>query len=139
MRRLLLIATLGASFWLPHFAVATSADSALSKKLISRAVTLMDHTGGYVFDVQPAAQEHGSAVALVDALLWQRKAVGPLIIMSTDPDLGARVALDAFSSCRPGTLHGLRVVCLLGRQYDSRLRLAAKAAGADLEIERLPR
>jgi hypothetical protein len=119
---------------------APAEDAANSKKLFRSAVDrISKEPGGYVFGIVPGSDVRDSSKRLMDALAFYRRKPGPLVIISTDPGLAARITQMAFSSCRPASLQGLTVVCLISQRYDSYLRPSATAAGAKLLVEPLPR
>ena len=62
-----------------------------------------------------------------------------MIIMSTDPPLAAAVTRIALSDCPRASLKGLRVICIVGTEHDAWLRPYAIAAGARLEVQRVPK
>jgi hypothetical protein len=118
----------------------------LGTKLVSRAVDLVGESGEYIHDIPPSARrdEPGLARNLAKSMIRYRddKRRGkddPMIVISDDPPLAARVARLAFSSLPPSSLRGLRVICIVGKQYDGYLRSVAGATGARLQVEPLPK
>ncbi len=118
----------------------------LRTKLVSRAVALVGETGEYIHDIPRSARrdEPGLARNLAKSMIRyrddkQRGKNDPVIVISSDPALGARVARLAFSSLPSGSLRGLRVICIVGKQYDGYLHSAASATGARLQVEPLPK
>ena len=122
-------------------------DRDLGAKLASRAVDLVGDGGGYIHDIPPSPRrdESGLARYLAKRMVWyrdygrqKRAKDAPVIVISDDPAVAARVARLAFSSLRAGSLRGLRVICIIGKQYDSYLRSVANVTGAKLQVEALP-
>ena len=118
----------------------------LGAKLVIRAVDLVGQSGAYIHDIPPSARrdEPGLARNLAKSIIRYRdnKRRGkndPVIVISNDPALAARVARLAFSSLSAGSLRGLRVICIVGKQYDGYLRSVASATGARLQVEPLPK
>ena len=144
MRRLILVLPL---IFLPLIAHAgKSAKNDLGRKLVSRAVDLMGESGADIHDIPPSPRrdEPGLARNLAHSWLYylhskHRGKEDPAIVISDDPALGARVAHAAFSSLPAGSLRGLRVICIVGKQYDGYLHAVASATGAKLQVEPLPK
>jgi hypothetical protein len=120
--------------------------SHLGTKLVDRAVDLLGESGAYIHDIPPSPgrDEPGLARHLADSLIKYRQDKhrgkdDPAIVISDDPALGARVAHAAFSSLRAGSLRGLRVICIVGKQYDGYLHAVASATGVKLQVEPLPK
>ncbi len=147
MRRFALIVCAAA---LPLAAIAGKppAKADVAAKVIERAVDLMGGGSGYIHDIPPSPRrdEAGLARNLAKSMISYRdkrkKSAGddnPMIIISDDPALGARVAHGAFASLQHGSLRRMKVICILGIQYDSYLRPVATAAGARLQVEPIPK
>jgi hypothetical protein len=120
----------------------------LGAKLVSRAVELVGDSGAYIHDIplSPRRDEPGLARHLAKQMVWFRDYArqkggrnDPVIVISDDPALGARVAHAAFSSLRAGSLRGLRVICIVGKRYDAYLHTAADATAVNLQVEPLPK
>ena len=117
-------------------------------KVIKRAVDLMADGGGYIYDIPPSPRrdEAGLARNCAKSMISHRGRLkgsagddNPMIIISDDPAFGARVAHDAFASLQHGSLRRMKIICILGTQYGSYLRPVAKAAGARLQVEPIPK
>jgi|GraSoiStandDraft_1057264.scaffolds.fasta_scaffold66953_2 hypothetical protein len=131
---------------LPLLEAGQPAKNDLGAKLVKRSVDLAGDSGAYIHDIPPSPrrEEPGLARHLADSLIWYRQSKhrgkhDPAIVISDDPALGARVAHVAFSSLRAGSLHGLRVICIVGKRYDAYLHDVADATGVKLEVEPLPK
>jgi len=117
----------------------------ISAKVISRAVDLMGPSGGYIHDIpsSPPRDEPGLARNLAKSMITyrhdRRGKDDPVIVISDDPALAARVARLAFSSLPPSSLRGLKVICIVGKQYDGYLSSVGSATGVRLEVEPLPK
>ena len=148
MRRFMLIICVASV--LPVVAVAGKprAKADVAARVINRAVDLMADGSGYIHDIPPSPRrdEAGLSRNLAKSMMSYRDkrkeyygGDNPMIIISDDPALGARVAHGAFAALQRGSLRSMKVICILGRQYDAYLRPVATAAGARLQVEPIPK
>ena len=135
---------------LPIAAIAGKAPekSGGASKVIKRAVDLIADGGGYIYDIPPGPRrdEAGLARNCAKSMISHRDRLkgstgddNPMIIISDDPSFGARVAHGALASLQRGSLRRMKIICILGTQYDSYLRPVATAAGARLQVEPIPK
>jgi hypothetical protein len=100
-------------------------------QLLSRPNARIDDDGGYLFDIPRGVNERAASEELARSMPTLKRD-HTLTILSDDSALAARIAREAFSVCTPQSLRGLKVYCLINRQYDRYLRPSALRAGATL-------
>ena len=92
-----------------------------------------------LFCVMPKRMDESKSVRrLADGINYAKREKQPFIMYCPNPDLGKRTITLVFTAIRPGSLRGMTIVCVIGKENESHIRGVIEATGAKLFVEPLP-